>query len=244
MKAVSLLSGGLDSVTLLYKLLDDGYNVHALSFDYGQRHKKELTVAMRIAKRLDIPHHVIKLGVYHEGEMAGPLSEVLGGSALTDPEIAVSDGHYAEESMKATVVPNRNAVMLSIAYAVAVAEGRDFVAFGAHAGDHAIYPDCRPDFVYALNRALQLGNLWAEPTPEVGGPFLSFSKAEIAVLAHKLSVPIADTWSCYKAGKIHCGTCGTCYERREALDRAFKQTGIPDPTEYLDSTTTFADPTL
>lgn len=243
-RAVALLSGGLDSATLAYFLAKEFQEVHLLSFDYGQRHKKELVAAQRIAHTLHARYSQIMLSVLDpkDNNWRRPLSVVLGRSSLTDPNVAVPDGHYAEESMKATVVPNRNAIMLSIAYGVAVAEGAEAVAFAAHAGDHAIYPDCRPEFVQALNKALVIGNAWADPTPMLLAPFIYQSKAEIATMAHRLRVPIANTWSCYKGGDIHCGVCGTCYERREALAKAEQETGLPDPTEYLDTVTQFEAP--
>lgn len=247
MKAVTLLSGGLDSTTLAYELRRQYPDIEltALSFDYGQRHKKELKVARDIARRQKWEHHIVKLGVStHEGTFTEPLARLITGSALTDESVAVPEGHYAWETMKQTVVPNRNAIMLSIAYGVAVARNAELVAFAAHAGDHAIYPDCRPDFVEALNGALAIGNEWAEPVPKIVGPFLFSTKGEIAIKAHQLNVPIALTWSCYKGGDTHCGVCGTCYERREALAEAQRVLGefFSDPTPYVDSTTEFAAP--
>jgi 7-cyano-7-deazaguanine synthase len=233
MKAVTLLSGGLDSTTLAYHLKDKyderGIDLIALSFDYGQRHIKELDVAGDMAELLGAEHHIIELAVADSvDDDTEPLASILGGSSLTDSSVPVPDGHYAEESMKQTIVPNRNAIMLSIAYGVAVARGAELVAFAAHSGDHAIYPDCRPDFVYNLNYALKLGNSWADPIPTIDGTFLSMSKADIAKDAVRLGVPIEKTWSCYKGGDLHCGTCGTCTERREAFELA----GVTDPTEY------------
>jgi 7-cyano-7-deazaguanine synthase len=144
--------------------------------------------------------------------------------------------------MKSTVVPNRNAMMLSVAYAIAMSKKADLVTFAAHAGDHTIYPDCRPEFVSALSEAFQVGARWTpdEIVPRVEGPFLQLSKADIVKLAVTLMTPdqIARTWSCYKGGDIQCGTCGTCYERREA----FKLAGVEDPTKYLDNVTEFAVP--
>lgn len=229
MKAVTLLSGGLDSTTLAYQLKSDGYNLHCLSFDYGQRHRNELVRAEIIAGQLGVTHDVVALRVFNEANQLFPLSEVLKGSSLTDSSVPVPEGHYAEDSMKATVVPNRNAIMLSIAYGIAVAEEADLVAFAAHAGDHTIYPDCRPEFVNYLAEALRLGNEWAQPKPpSLEGPFLHLSKADIVTLAHNIDVPLALTWSCYKGGDIHCGMCGTCVERKEA----FREAGVFDPTKY------------
>lgn len=225
-KAVVLFSGGLDSTTLLYRMRKD-HEVIALSFDYGQRHDKELAAAAGIAKLASIEHHIIALGVYNLDDIA-PLASLLPGSALTDSSVPVPDGHYADETMKQTIVPNRNAIMLSIAYGVAVARGAELVAFAAHAGDHAIYPDCRPAFVGLLNAALREGNAWANPIPWIKGPFLNWDKKEIAREAAQLQIPISYTWSCYKGGDIHCGTCGTCVERKEA----FQLAGINDPTPY------------
>jgi 7-cyano-7-deazaguanine synthase len=217
----------------------------ALSFDYGQRHNKELDVASELARAVGVDHYVIELLTtvmkdeegYHLGQ-ASRLGALLGSSALTDSSVPVPDGHYAEDTMKATIVPNRNAIMLSIAYGVAVARGAELVAFAAHSGDHAIYPDCRPEFVEGLDEALRTGNAWADPLPKLIAPFLFVDKAEIARRAVRYNVPIEKTWSCYKGGEIHCGTCGTCYERREA----FQLAEVKDPTRYLDNTTVFAAP--
>jgi 7-cyano-7-deazaguanine synthase len=247
MKIVTLLSGGLDSTTLLHYMINyydlAPSDVVALSFHYGQRHSKEVKVAAEIAKDLGIEHHIIALRVVdgdRHVQFTRPLGVLFTGSSLTNDSVPVPDGHYAEESMKQTIVPNRNAIMLSIAYGIAVDRGARFVSFAAHSGDHAIYPDCRPDFVELLNKALKLGNLWATPQVDLIGPFLEKTKSEIAAWAFKLMTPeqIATTWSCYKGGDIHCGTCGTCYERREA----FQLAGVTDPTEYLDSTTVFTTP--
>jgi 7-cyano-7-deazaguanine synthase len=246
MKAVTLLSGGLDSTTLAYKLKADGYELHCLSFDYGQRHLKELEAARAIAHDLGAVHHTIQLRVENRYVESLPLASVLGPSVLVDQSTPVPDGHYADENMKQTVVPNRNAIMLSIAYGVAMAEGAQIVAFAAHSGDHRIYPDCRPEFVEALSGAFETGAAWDPEdlvkVPIIKGPFLFSTKGDIATLAQQLGVPIAETWSCYKGGDVHCGTCGTCYERREALDEAERNIGIPDPTVYLDSTTMFEAP--
>ena len=242
MKAVALLSGGLDSTTLAYYLRSKyDAELTCLSFDYGQRHKRELRAAKEIAEELGAEHHTVELRVQVpplEHLVTKGLGYILGGSALTDESVPVPDGHYAEESMKQTIVPNRNAIMLSIAYGVAVARGAEMVAFAAHSGDHAIYPDCRPEFVEYLNLALRTGNTWATPQPDLVGPFLHMTKSDIAGMARDLAVPIERTWSCYKGEEYHCGVCGTCYERREA----FEEAGIVDPTYYVDNTTRFAAP--
>jgi 7-cyano-7-deazaguanine synthase len=209
----------MDSATLLYALLDAGLNVRGLSFDYGQRHSRELEYAEDLCHDRSVPWTRIDLRT---------ITGLLRGSALTDAKVAVPEGHYAAESMKVTVVPNRNAMMLSVAYAVAVGQGAEYVAFGAHAGDHAIYPDCRQDFVEALDTALTIGNEWAQPIPTIRAPFVNMSKAEIAALGSTLSVPFDRTWSCYGGGTMHCGLCGTCSERRQA----FFEAGVHDPTDY------------
>lgn len=220
MNAVAIVSGGMDSATLAYYLADQGYKLHLLAFDYGQRHRKELDYAHKIAHNLHAGFDVLDLsGIGH----------LLTGSALTDPTIPVPDGHYAAATMRATVVPNRNAIMLSIAVGVAVAEGAKVVAAGVHAGDHPIYPDCRPEFIGAFNHMARIAtDTHALDDFAVIAPFVHHSKADIVTLGSKLGVPYADTWSCYKGGDLHCGTCGTCVERREA----FLLAGIQDPTVY------------
>lgn len=216
MKAVCLLSGGMDSTTLLAATLNEGHDVVALSVCYGQRHVKELAAAAAIARHYEVPHIVVDLGE--------ALKPVLLGSALTD-NVEVPEGHYAAENMKLTVVPNRNAILLSIAVAAAVSYGAEEVRFGAHAGDHAIYPDCREEFVSPFSQAMQAGN---QPPVRVLGPFLHITKTGIVTLGTALGVPFGLTWSCYKGGERHCGKCGTCVERKEA----FELSGVPDPTEY------------
>ncbi len=220
MKTLVVCSGGLDSVTLAYKVAHEHTLSGLVSFDYGQRHKKELGFARLAAQNLGVPHTLIDIS--HIGAM-------LSGSALTDG-IDVPDGHYAEETMRITVVPNRNAIMLSIAYGVASAQKLDAVATAVHGGDHFIYPDCRPGFIHAFedmqNKALEgFSNI------RLYTPFLDGDKADIAREGAKLGVPYENTWSCYKGGDIHCGRCGTCVERREAFDLA----GVQDPTIYSDA---------
>jgi 7-cyano-7-deazaguanine synthase len=217
---VVIASGGLDSTTLAYMLHAKGSRVALLSFDYGQRHRRELVYAVEAARTLNVPHDQVDLR---------GLRWLLAPSALTDPEIAVPDGHYTADSMRATVVPNRNALMLEIAVAFAIAHHCDAVAFGAHAGDHAIYPDCRQEFIEAFSRSTHLANEGLLPTSfRVLTPFLSEDKAAIVTIGAKHGVPFDRTWSCYRGEALHCGTCGTCTERREAFTKA----GVADPTEY------------
>ena len=219
-RAVAVLSGGLDSATMAYSLRAQGYSLAAISFDYGQRHRKELEFAEQISADLGASWTLIDLH-------AAGLTNVLGGSALTDDTVAVPDGHYADESMRITVVPNRNAIMLSIACALAVTREAEAVAFGAHTGDHFIYPDCRPEFVQAFATMIDLA-VEGLASIEIVTPFLAMTKAEIVKLGNELQVPLERTWSCYKGGALHCGTCGTCYERREAFALAH----VLDPTVY------------
>lgn len=224
-KAVAIVSGGLDSVTLAYVLHAQGYDLHLLSFDYGQRHKKELDYAILCAERLGASYDIVDLS---------GLAKLLTGSALTD-DIPVPDGHYAAPTMAITVVPNRNAIMLSIAYGAAVAQKAELVAIGVHGGDHFIYPDCRPGFIAAFDQMEKLATEgFADEKLHLSAPFLHLGKHNIVEQGAKLGVPYAETWSCYKGGEQHCGVCGTCYERREAFELA----GVPDPTSYEQSAST------
>lgn len=204
--AVCALSGGMDSTTLLYHLLDEGYRALAISFDYGQKHRKELRYASRTCRKLGVEHTIIDISA---------LGRILGPNALTDQATAVPAGPYAQENISQTVVPNRNMIFLSIAGGYAVAEKADILAVAVHAGDHAIYPDCRPDFIEKFGEALKAGNFHQV---FVHAPFINMSKSEIAALGHKIGVDFSDTWSCYEGGDEPCGVCGTCLERAEALD--------------------------
>jgi len=219
MKTNVICSGGLDSVSLAHQIADRGALSRLISFDYGQRHRKELDYAAACATRLDVPHHLIDMRA---------IGAALSGSALTD-NIDVPDGHYAEETMKITVVPNRNAIMLSIAYGIAAANGDDAVAIAVHGGDHFIYPDCRPLFTEAFDR-MQRAALDGYADVALLTPFVHRTKADIVTEGARVGTPFGETWSCYKGGALHCGRCGTCVERREAFDLA----GIPDPTIYDD----------
>jgi 7-cyano-7-deazaguanine synthase len=216
MKAVLTFSGGLDSTVLLHHLKAEGHELYALSVDYGQRHAKELEAAANLAGALEVPHRIADLK---------SIRPLLAGGSLTSSEIDVPEGHYAEESMKATVVPNRNMILLSLATAWAVSLKADCVAYAAHGGDHAIYPDCRPEFADAMGVAIERAD-WH--SVQLLRPFMKMTKGDIVRRGHELGVPFADTWSCYKGGAVHCGRCGTCIERREAFHLA----GIEDPTHY------------
>ncbi|QDP54838.1 MAG: putative 7-cyano-7-deazaguanine synthase [Prokaryotic dsDNA virus sp.] len=225
MKIVVITSGGMDSAVLLHNLAREGHELKALGVNYGQRHRKELSFAAAQAANLGIPYQTADLR---------SLWELLPGSSQTDPDVPVPEGHYEEESMKLTVVPNRNMIMLSVAVGHAIALKYDAVAYGAHYGDHAVYPDCRDTFASAMDAAVRFCD-WHKM--ELLRPFVGISKAEIAKLGSDLNVPFHRTWSCYKGGEKHCGRCGTCVERREAFHLA----GVADPTQYADDAPSLED---
>lgn len=214
---VLTFSGGLDSTVLLYYLKYKlGSKVRCLSIDYGQRHRKELDHATQIARLTSTEYQIADLR---------SIRGLLAGSSQTSVGIEVPEGHYAEESMKQTIVPNRNMILLSLATAWAISTKSDAVAYAAHAGDHAIYPDCKPEFIRAMEGAIAECD-WSPPI--LIAPFKDKTKAEVVKLGHELQVPFHLTWSCYKGGDKHCGKCGTCTERKEA----FQLAGVTDPTEY------------
>lgn len=217
MKTVILLSGGMDSATLLHKCYSEGDAVVGLGVSYGQRHHKELQAAYNLCHDLAVPYVLAPLdGLQH-----------LLVSALTTPAITVPDGHYQSETMKATVVPMRNAIFLSVAAGYAWSVGADRVGIAIHTGDYAIYPDCRPEFLADFNAMIRSASE-GFISPYIHAPFINISKRKIADLGETLRVPWDMTWSCYKGGPIHCGVCGTCVERREALAE------WNDPTEYAE----------
>lgn len=207
----------MDSATLAYTVANLGFEQHFLSFNYGQKHVRELTCASEICKFLVGTHDIIDLS------NVGPR---LKGSALTD-KVDMPKGYYAEENMRLTVVPNRNAIMLSIAWGIAVGEKADVVYYGAHAGDHFIYEDCRPEFVEALSKAFRLGTHGSYPA-RIEAPFLNIDKAQILQKGIAMKVPYEKTWTCYTGGTIACGKCGSCQERLWA----FEQVGVEDPLPY------------
>ncbi len=220
MKTIVVCSGGLDSVSLAHRIAAQGDLLGLISFDYGQRHAKELDYAAACATRLGVFHQIIDMTA---------VGAQLTGSALTD-DIDVPDGHYAEETMRVTVVPNRNAIMLAIAFGVAAARQADAVAIAVHGGDHFIYPDCRPGFIDAF-QTMQQHALDGYASVRLLAPYVTGSKADIVTDGARHDTPFAETWSCYKGGRLHCGRCGTCVERREAFHLA----GVEDPTEYEDA---------
>lgn len=219
MKVVVLCSGGMDSVTALHRAAREHEVVAALSFDYGAKHSaRELPMAAAQAAALGVRHEVVKLDFVNR----------LFNSALLQSGGEIPEGHYEAETMKQTVVPFRNAVFLSIACGFAESAGAEGLVIAAHGGDHAIYPDCREEFMGAMADAMRLGTYAGV---QLLRPFIAADKAAIAAEGARLGVDFARTWSCYKGGARHCGRCGTCVERREA----FAQAGVLDPTDYEDT---------
>ena len=216
MKVVVLCSGGMDSVTALHWARREHGLAAAVSFDYGAKHNaRELPLAREHATALGARHEVIPLDFVSR----------LFSSALLRGGGAIPDGHYEAATMRQTVVPFRNAIMLSIAAGFAESIGAEGLVIAAHGGDHAIYPDCREDFMRAMAEAMRTGTYAGI---KLLRPFIALNKAQIAAEGARLGVNYARTWSCYKGGDVHCGTCGTCVERREA----FVLAGLPDPTVY------------
>jgi len=218
-RVVVLLSGGMDSVSALYEARPRYEITAALSFHYGSKHNdREIPFAAIHARELGIPHKVISLGFIGESFKSDLLKT--GG--------VIPKGHYEEKTMKATVVPFRNGIMLSIAAGFAESLDAGGLVIAAHSGDHAIYPDCREEFMQSMADAIRLGTY---ARIELIRPFIRMTKAEIARCGHGLGVDFSKTWSCYVGGETHCGECGTCVERREA----FLLADLPDPTLYLSS---------
>jgi 7-cyano-7-deazaguanine synthase len=221
MKTVLIFSGGMDSTTLLYHLLDGSHEVQPLIFNYGSKHNERENFAAQaillLAKNKVGLHQGIPFGLNH--------LSILFKSSLLQGNESIPHGHYEEENMKKTVVPNRNMIMLSIAIGLAESMEFDAVAFGNHAGDHVIYPDCRAEFVSTLSRASELGTF---RHISILSPFVFMDKSQIVSLGNSLLVPFQLTYSCYEGDMVHCGACATCGERREAFYKA----GVKDPTEY------------
>ena len=213
--AVIVASGGMDSTTLLYDVINQGYNVRVISFDYGQKHKKEIDCIINICNKLNINHEVVDLKILNS----------LAPSALTREHWDVPEGHYADDNMKETVVPNRNMIMLSLAVAHAINTRAKKIFYGAHSGDHDIYPDCRKEFIDAMREAIKLAD-WDEV--ELEAPYWNIDKGDIAIKGKELGVDYSMTWTCYKGKEKACGKCGACVERLEA----FKKASVEDPIEY------------
>jgi len=214
-KVVVIYSGGMDSFTVLNKAVNDGFDVYALSFDYGQRHVKELEYAANVCKQLNIHHKIVDISA---------INSIISGSSLTD-DIDVPEGHYESENMKQTVVPNRNMILLSLAVGYAVSLEANKVYYGAHSGDHAIYPDCRPEFVQKMQDVCAIANYEAV---DIVVPYLNEDKIEILADGLKMGLDYALTWTCYNGREKACGKCGACQERLEA----FKLNNATDPRSY------------
>lgn len=212
--SVIIVSGGMDSITLLYDHKDE--IALGISFDYGSNHNaREIPFAKMHCERLGIKHITINLDFMHQYFK----------SSLLDGAEAIPEGHYADDNMKSTVVPFRNGIMLSIAIGIAESNNLDQVFIANHGGDHTIYPDCRPEFINAIDAAATAGTY---NNVKVVAPYTKITKSDIARIGKKLGIDYTETWSCYKGGEVHCGKCGTCVERKEALTEA----GIEDKTIY------------
>lgn len=209
-----IVSGGMDSITLLYDRKDE--IALGISFDYGSNHNaREIPFAKMHCERLGIKHITINLDFMHQYFK----------SSLLDGAETIPEGHYADDNMKSTVVPFRNGIMLAIAIGIAESNNLDQVFIANHGGDHTIYPDCRPEFINAIDAAATAGTY---NNVKVIAPYTKITKSDIARIGKRLGIDYAETWSCYKGGEVHCGKCGTCVERKEALAEA----GIEDKTIY------------
>lgn len=212
--SVIVVSGGIDSITLLYDKKEE--IALAVTFDYGSKHNaREIAWAKVHCGRLGIRHIVIKLDFMQKYFT----------SSLLEGGDEIPEGHYADENMKSTVVPFRNGIMLSVAAGIAESNGLKKILIANHGGDHTIYPDCRPEFIGAMDRAIANGTY---EDVRIDAPYTNITKADIAKIGKRLGIDYSETWSCYKGGERHCGKCGTCIERKEAMALA----GIDDRTEY------------
>lgn len=213
-KSLIILSGGMDSVTLLYDKKDE--IAVAVTFDYGSNHnKREEEFAKYHCNELGIEHIIIPLTFIHDYFK----------SSLLEGASGIPDGHYEDETMKSTVVPFRNGIMLSVACGLAESRELEKVLIANHFGDHAIYPDCRKGFIDAMSEAMKCGTYKGIT---IDAPYTTITKTDIAKIGKSLGIDYSKTYSCYKGGEKHCGKCGTCVERKEAL----RDAGIEDPTEY------------
>lgn len=215
-----MVSGGIDSSTLCCKAAAEGLAVFPLTVLYGQKHEREIRSAAAVCESLDLSPRVVDIS---------SAKSLFGASALTDgdvsvPRVSASEENYA--TLAATVVPNRNAVFLSLAVAYSQSEGCDTVLYGAHHSDRGVYPDCRREFVSAFEAAERLAT--DNERLVIDAPFAEMDKSEIVALGARLGVPFELTWSCYAGMEIHCGSCSSCRERK----RAFVEAGVADPTEY------------
>jgi 7-cyano-7-deazaguanine synthase len=214
-RAVVIFSGGMDSYTVLNKAIKDGFDVFAVTFNYGQRHSKEIDYAKRACSLLGVKHKVVDIT---------QINQLLAGSSLTS-DIDMPEGHYAGENMKSTVVPNRNMILLSLAVGYAVSINVTKVFYGAHSGDHEIYPDCRPEFVEKMNAVCAIANY---ESVEIVTPYLNNDKIGILSDGIKMGLDYGMTWTCYNGREKACGKCGSCVERLEA----FSENQRHDPLDY------------
>lgn len=217
---VVIYSGGMDSYTVLHRAIREGLDVHALSFDYGQRHARELDIAAHVCKQLNIPHQIVDIRAIHS---------LIDNSVLTNPDQAMPTGDYADDNLRATIVPNRNMILLSLAIAKAVNIGAGRVDYGAHGGDHVLYPDCRPEFVDAMNHVAGIANF--EPV-SLHAPYLRTTKADILREGLAMGLDYQYTWTCYEGRELACGECGSCLERLDA----FAANSAVDPLPYASQT--------
>lgn len=214
-KVVVIYSGGMDSFTVLNRAIKEGFDVHALTFNYGQRHVKEVEYAKGVCEDLNVPHKIVDISA---------INSIIAGSSLTD-DIDVPEGHYESDNMKQTVVPNRNMILLSLAIGYAVSLEATKVYYGAHSGDHAIYPDCRPEFVKKMQDVAAIANYEAI---DIAVPYLNNDKIEILADGLKMGLDYSKTWTCYNGRELACGKCGACQERLEA----FSKNKVTDPLVY------------
>ena len=211
---VIIVSGGMDSITLLYERKDE--IALGISFDYGSNHNaREIPFARMHCERLGIRHLVINLSFIHQYFK----------SSLLSGADKIPEGSYDDDNMKSTVVPFRNGIMLSIAVGMAESEGLKKVFIANHGGDHAIYPDCREEFIEAIDAASHAGTY---EHVRILAPYTNITKTDIALRGKQLGIDYSETWSCYKGGEVHCGKCGTCVERKQAL----REAGLEDTTQY------------
>ena len=211
---VIIVSGRMDSITLLYERKDE--IALGISFDYGSNHNaREIPFARMHCERLGIRHLVINLSFIHQYFK----------SSLLSGADKIPEGSYDDDNMKSTVVSFRNGIMLSIAVGIAESEGLKKVFIANHGGDHAIYPDCREEFIEAIDAASQAGTY---EHVRILAPYTNITKTDIALRGKQLGIDYSETWSCYKGGEVHCGKCGTCVERKQAL----REAGLEDTTQY------------
>ena len=214
-KAVVIYSGGMDSFTILNKAHREGLEIYALTFDYGQKHSKEIEFARNVCAELNINHRIIDITA---------INQLISNSSLTS-DVEIPEGHYADDNMKSTMVPNRNMILLSLAIGYAVDIGAGKVYYGAYSGDHSIYPDCRPEFVHAMNDVAKIANY--EPV-EIVTPYLTGDKISILRDGLAMGLDYGKSWTCYNGREKACGKCGSCVERLEA----FELNNTRDPLPY------------